>query len=153
MKTSRILIGMVCVALVILVPLLARRAADARKEQATLSMMRELAATWFVWLSEQVVEDPESRSGWVIRPGSVEEPETALAGYLAELPREDGWGNPLDIRVGGERSGYGYRVSSSGPDGVFTPSLDRPFSYADCGDDIVWADGFFVCYPKSIRLN
>ena len=154
MKTSRILIVMACVALVTLMTLVTHRAAEAEKERVTLELMCHFGAAWFSWLTDQVVEHPEFSANWSLAsPGSVEEVQSSLRDLLGELPSEDGWGNPLDIQVSGEDSGGGYWVRSAGPDGVFTTAMDGVFRGAECGDDIVWADGFFVCYPPGISVS
>lgn len=72
--------------------------------------------------------------------------------YLTNLPRTDGWGNPLEIRVyRGERTAGVLAVRSAGADGLLQASCCEvgPFDSSDAAADLVWVDGVFVRWPRS----
>ncbi|HLF56159.1 MAG TPA: prepilin-type N-terminal cleavage/methylation domain-containing protein [Thermoanaerobaculia bacterium] len=77
--------------------------------------------------------------------------------YMKEVPAKDGWKN--SYQYGFEASGNVlapniFAIVSGGNDGSVTawPSTALtvgPFTPTDYGQDLVWADGFFVRWPGS----
>jgi hypothetical protein len=73
--------------------------------------------------------------------------------YLAELPRTDAWGHPLEICV--DRANvkthahYVLGVRSAGADGRFDGEeyAVGEFDRADANHDLVWLDGYFMAWP------
>lgn len=62
--------------------------------------------------------------------------------YIKELPRDDGWGRPLEFITGDQT----YKISSLGRDGE--PSGFAPHSTTDFDCDIVYQDGTFLQFPE-----
>ncbi|MCH9650678.1 MAG: hypothetical protein K0U98_20760 [Deltaproteobacteria bacterium] len=82
---------------------------------------------------------------------SFEEIENLLVpSYLEAVPRDDGWGHPLEIRVVAEGGAeHLFFIRSPGRDGKFSGQSYESYRFSpkDLDHDIVWADGFFVCWP------
>lgn len=83
---------------------------------------------------------------------SLEEIEALLVpSYLEAVPTQDGWGHPLEIRVAthGETENL-FFIRSPGRDGKFTGQSYESYRFPaeDLDHDIVWADGYFVCWPS-----
>lgn len=72
--------------------------------------------------------------------------------YIAELPTTDGWGHDLEYRldVANPLTEQVMAIRSPGRDGAFAATSYTVADFApDAFDeDIVWADGFFVRWPK-----
>jgi hypothetical protein len=73
--------------------------------------------------------------------------------YLAQIPEKDAWGNPYEVRVNTDnlmaRTVIGIR--SPGRKGYFSGDVYKieGFDPTDFDQDIVWADGAFVRWPKT----
>jgi|SRR5580693_9495873 hypothetical protein len=72
--------------------------------------------------------------------------------YIAAIPETDGWGHPYEFRLNtqdpdAERV---MAVRSAGADGVFsgTTYAIGAFPAAQADQDLVWADGYFIRWPK-----
>jgi hypothetical protein len=74
--------------------------------------------------------------------------------YISELPRTDGWGNPLELCLleGGDGDAdHAIGARSPGADGAFEGDVYTVggFDPDDVGKDVVWLDGFFVRWPQA----
>jgi hypothetical protein len=72
--------------------------------------------------------------------------------YIAEIPRQDGWGHDLEFCLERQaiREAYYAGVRSPGRDGSFEGDeySNGPFPHAEPDRDVVWMDGFFVTWPE-----
>jgi type II secretory pathway pseudopilin PulG len=68
--------------------------------------------------------------------------------YVRSLPRLDGWGTELDVRIDGESSFY--IVRSAGSDRVFQKQPYRFGATQDFREDILFSQGNFLQYPEGI---
>lgn len=82
--------------------------------------------------------------------------ELLVPDYLEDLPREDGWGHPLEYRLNRRNAAEsaaapGIFIRSPGSDGVFEGDsyTVEGFAMGDFSRDVVWADGTFVRYPQA----
>jgi type II secretory pathway pseudopilin PulG len=66
--------------------------------------------------------------------------------YIRTLPRFDGWGTELDVRVNGDQSLYALR--SAGSDRSFELRPYTPGAVRDFESDIVFSNGNFLQYPE-----
>lgn len=74
--------------------------------------------------------------------------------YLDHLPEVDAWGHELEFAVEYDLLGFTVAgIRSPGRDGVFEGDeyLLGPFARDAFDEDIVWANGYFVRWPKRIR--
>ena len=132
--------------------------------------MRNVGTAMMSWLTDQIVDLPgdyytasdapvtpkqPEPLDWSDCPSvSAEELEALLVPtYLLELPREDGWGNELEFcleRHDYSRSTLVVGIRSCGRDGVCQRAdyVAGSFEALDFDEDLVWADGFFVRWPK-----
>lgn len=68
--------------------------------------------------------------------------------YIRKLPRLDGWGTELDVRIDGESSLY--IVRSAGSDRLFQKQPYRFGVTQDFQEDILLSEGNFLQYPEGI---
>lgn len=131
--------------------------------EETLNRMRDAGTAMFSWVTDAVADQewPASEAGedegpaaWTRCPSiSYEELEDLLVpDYIAELPRTDGWGNPLELCLDREPTPgdeYLAGIRSPGRDGSFEGDTYRegPFPTEDLDRDPVWINGFFVRWP------
>ena len=119
------------------------------RQKRTMSDIRTIAGAWEARAAES---DSYSAAGFTYPTGLVtyDTLQTRLApGFIASVPRVDGWGNPLEFSTEGKV----YAIRSPGRDGVFegtSYSMDSTTS-PDC--DIVYSNGAFIRYPESLQTN
>ncbi|MEK6372655.1 MAG: hypothetical protein AABO58_08160 [Acidobacteriota bacterium] len=101
-----------------------RTAMQRSNEKQTMAAMRDIATVW------------EARSETSHRY-AVED--------LKDMPRLDGWDNPMELTA----SGNEYRIRSYGSDDRRDVKLIEG-SHTDFARDIVYANGAFVAYPEGI---
>lgn len=107
------------------------------------------------------LESYRADQGRLPAAGSIDELAAALEpGYLPEMPRTDGWDNPILYACSAQGSTAapggacdGYRLVSPGRDGVLEHEepADYPgeaFAPTDYDRDVVFADGLFLQYPQ-----
>ncbi len=138
--------------------------ADRAASRRTMNALREVGQAMANWATDELdrpgwTEPAEKQApagaNWSLCPRiSYEELQAVLVpGYLEELPRQDGWGHPLDFcldRAAG-RMHFAMGVRSPGRDDRFEGS-----DYAKLGKfhpalvdrDVVWLDGLFVTWPE-----
>jgi hypothetical protein len=76
--------------------------------------------------------------------------------YIQEVPTNDGWGNPFDYRWSTNvLSSQVIGICSKGRDGAGCSGTYTmgPFNATKYGEDIVWADGFFIRYPAGAKTQ
>lgn len=150
-------------ALLIACPVLALETApDVAPAKRTVQTLREVGVAMFSWLSEQppAATTPQPAEpatiDWASCPSvSAAEAATRLVPeHLAELPRFDGWGHPLEfcLRTDVAAPGaFSIGVRSPGRDGKFEGTV---YTVGELGKnafdrDLVWIDGYFVTWPGS----
>ena len=76
--------------------------------------------------------------------------------YIQKVPDNDGWGKAYEYRYAGSPLAEKVMgIASGGRDGVIKGGSYTmgPFTTTDYGQDIVWADGFFVRYPAGAAVK
>ena len=139
------------------------------KQKRTVGDMRDVGASWFSWLTDQIGAAAAGQQPGLWTPGDL----TMMVGggdallsqlyvsstmfYIQEVPNRDGWGNnyeyyqadtPLAVQV--------MAIFSPGRTGGGTLQGEYnmgPFLTTDYDQDIVWSDGFFVRYPAGARID
>ncbi len=138
------------------------------KQKRTVGDMRDVGASWFSWLTDQIGAAAAGQSINIWNSGFANE---TLSGdgllqsylyisstmfYIQEVPNRDGWGNnspylysgnPLTAQV---MAIFSPGRDNSGIKGIYTMG---PFLTTDYDQDIVWSDGFFVRYPAGARVD
>ena len=142
------------------------KAADPRR--VTLDTIREVGRALYYWAVDVAGEreahpqaDGKPREQpptvrWNDCPAVTYEEARSLVvpRYLAELPRTDAWGNPLELCV--DREGVKAKgqlvlgVRSAGADGKFDGNVYTvgAFDRAQLDHDLVWLDGYFIAWPQ-----
>ncbi len=148
---------------------------DAEKQKQTLADIRNLGTALFSWLTDQtaaaLVEQQEEKGtkppegrGDGTQPKTIdiqnyplisrEDLEDNLVpSYLAAIPETDAWGNPYEVRVNTDNlmAKTVLSIRSPGRKGYYSGDVYKigGFDPTDFDQDIVWADGFFVRWPKN----
>lgn len=142
-----------------------KAATDPRR--ATIDTIRAVGTAIYSWVVDRAGEreaapvaegkpaEPPPSYRWSDCPAvSYEEAQKLLVPrYLAELPRNDGWGHPLEVCI--DRKGVGkhghlvFGVRSAGADGRFDGDTYTvgAFDHTLLDHDIVWFDGYFIAWP------
>ena len=135
------------------------------KQKRTVGDIRSVGTAWFSWLTDQVGAASAGANQYSFSfTGSDMDGDGLLSTlyssasmfYIQKVPNNDGWGNayhyaaaltPLEDKVMG--------IRSQGRDGDFATSTYTmgPFVATNYGQDIVWADGFFVRYPAGAQVD
>jgi hypothetical protein len=130
---------------------------DAAKQRKTVADMRNLGSALFSWLTDQVgagAAGQQAAMDLALYPdiSRAELRELLVPQYIIEIPELDGWGHPYEIRLNAQDvlARNVMSIRSPGRDGrysadVYTMGEIEP---ADYDQDIVWADGYFVRWPK-----
>ncbi len=75
--------------------------------------------------------------------------------YIANVPSNDGWGNPFEyyLMTSDLLAARVMAIRSPGRDGRYAASnyTFAGFVSTDYDQDLVWADGVFIRWPKSAR--
>lgn len=137
--------------------------ADIAAAKATIDAMRTTGKALFAWLQAHPVAAAPAAAqpgvpavDWAQCPAiSYDEARQLLVPeHVAEVPRDDGWGRPLELclrRSAHEPPGaLSIGVRSAGRDGTFEGSTYTPgaFDALDFDRDVVWLDGYFVTWPQ-----
>jgi hypothetical protein len=131
---------------------------DASAQRRTVADIQNVGTSMFSWVTDQVgaaaagqqpvdlAKYPEVSSYAALK-------QLLVPKYIREVPERDGWGNPYEYRLNVKNPTAGASVMcirSPGRDGKFSgPTYAvEAFPRDDYDRDIVWADGFFVQWPK-----
>ena len=157
----------------------AQSGAAADPLQATAKTLREVGSAMYFWsvdtAGERAAEpaadskaaaakseqQPAATVRWSRCPAaSFDDVQKLLVPrYLAELPRTDGWGHPLELCMDREgvkaHAHYVLGVRSAGADGRFDGDeyTVGAFDRADLNHDMVWLDGYFVAWPLRPQVH
>jgi hypothetical protein len=130
---------------------------DADRQKETVAAMRQAGDAMFAWLTDRVgASAPGSAMLDVagIPVSTFAQLEKLLVPrYIRKLPMNDGWGHPFEYRLNLRNLASGadvMSIRSAGRDGRFsaTQYAVEAFPQSDYDHDIVWADGYFVAWPK-----
>jgi hypothetical protein len=153
------------------------QAADPSK--ATVTTLREAGVAMFYWAADlpggskgeaEVETKADPAPAAAAEPATVrwsrcpamsydEVRELVVPRYIAELPRTDAWGHPLEFcvdREGAKNHGhFALGVRSAGADGRFDGDEYKvgAFDLADVNHDLVWLDGYFMAWPMRQPSN
>ena len=126
---------------------------------ATVAALRSVGAGMFNWLTHQdgvpmTAMEPDAYDWSGCAPISHEDARALLVPeFVAELPRTDGWGHPLELCLWrpGHPRGHLMGVRSPGRDGEFEGKeyTAAAFPPAEADHDLVWMDGYFVTWPEA----
>jgi hypothetical protein len=137
-------------------------AAPSEPARDTVTTIRNVGTALAMWLVDNVErpftteEEAPASIDWSKcepltdeRAADLLEPE-----YIAELPRVDGWGHPLELclhQSAAPTAVHAIGARSAGADGIFEGDLYEvgPFDPRDQDRDVVWVDGFFVRWPQA----
>ena len=127
------------------------------KQKRTMGDMRDIGTAMFAWVTDMA---QGSAAGAVVNLANYTDitqanlEATLVSQYIQEIPTFDGFKNPYayfletDLTVLGTAT-YIMAIRSQGKDGtVGTTYTSGGFEPTDYGQDIVWAEGFFVRYPQ-----
>ena len=135
------------------------------KQKRTVADLRDTGTAWMSWLTDQVGAASAGASTKIYL-GSLHTPvdyadllsylhPSQTFFYMQEVPQVDGWNYPIVFAasLGGLTSSAVMMSCSTGRDGAqnATCASDwavEPFVSTDYDQDIVWADGYFVRWPK-----
>ena len=127
---------------------------DAKKQERTVSDIRNVGTAMFSWLTDQVGSAAAGATVNLVSYPKISREDLVkilVPQYMQEVPARDGWGNPYDyhLNTGNPLAQQVMTVRSPGRDGVFSTEdyTVEGFSRGDYNQDIVWADGFFVRWP------
>jgi type II secretion system protein G len=132
------------------------------KQKRSMGDIRDSGTAWFAWLTDQY--GAAAAAGAPATKYTVPAAYTyatlvkdLVPQYIQELPEKDAWGNKMLyfreptatlLTVPNVMA-----IGSTGRDGVATYAVTGPvtsgfFDPTDYDQDILWADGFFVRYPR-----
>lgn len=139
------------------------------KQKRTVAELRNVGTAWMSWLTDQVGAAASGAAKNYDATGFSEPSYVELFGYLhpestffymQEVPQFDAWSYPL--RFGQADSLVASNVlilCSGGGDGVLIDDTCTKnyevgaFVATDFAQDLVWADGYFVRWPTSVRTS
>ena len=133
------------------------------KQKRTVADMRNTGTAWMSWLTDQV--GAASAGGTKVYKASSYSSVTysTLFGYLhpsddffymQEIPQRDGWEGEYVFAIDYDLVQSSVMIICSGGRGkTITGGCKKtwnvsPFIATDYNQDIVWADGYFVAWPK-----
>ncbi len=122
----------------------------------TMHDCRIIGNAWMAWVTDELSAPPAGADVFRTEdypPSSYEEmKEKLVPDYIEEVPRTDGWGHPYEFRVAWDdpMATHVYLIRSPGRDGKFADAKYEGGSFEpdDFDQDIVWADGFFIRWPR-----
>jgi prepilin-type N-terminal cleavage/methylation domain-containing protein len=139
------------------------------KQKRTVADIRDVGTAWMAWLTDQVGgASAGAAAGVKIYNGGLHtdlayanlfnylHPSTTFF-YMQEVPQLDGWN--YEVKFGASLNDLASQdavmiICSSGRGGALTANdctrawNVEPFVSTDYDQDIVWADGYFVRWPK-----
>jgi len=137
------------------------------KQKRSVADMRNIGTAMFSWLTDQVgaaaAGADEAPTEVVISDYSDGSLDAAgLAAYLSpryiqEIPDLDGWKNGYEYYLLADTPlvEHVMMIRAAGRDLAFDGDTYTfgAFDPTDYGQDIVWADGFFVKWPQNIKVD
>lgn len=135
------------------------------KQKRTVADLRDTGTAWMSWLTDQVGAASAGASP-KIYTGSLHDAVTysdlfnylhpsSTFFYMQEVPQNDGWNHEISFAASldGLTSSAVMMSCSKGREGNATAGCNtdwtvEPFVSTDYDQDIVWADGYFVRWPK-----
>lgn len=137
------------------------------KQKRTVADLRDTGTAWMSWLTDQVGAASAGASGKTYL-GAVHDPINydVLFGYLhpsdtffymQEVPQNDGWNHEIlyAASLANLTSSAVMMSCSPGRNGALLQGTTcdqdwevAPFVSTDYDQDIIWADGYFVRWPK-----
>ncbi len=134
------------------------------KQKRTVGDMRSVGTAWFSWLTDQVGAAAAGANtySWTFATTmtGTDLLSTLYASssmfYIQKVPDNDGWGKSYEYRYAGSPLAEKVMgIASGGRDGNIVGGnyTMGPFTTTDYGQDIVWADGFFVRYPAGAAVK
>lgn len=137
------------------------------KQKRTMGDMRDVGTAWFSWLTDQI---SAAAAGQSQKTYDLSVLTTQLTGdelletlfpnttffYIQDVPNKDGWGNDMEYYYAGSPlASQVMAIRSPGRGGTFagTSYIVGPYNATLYGEDIVWADGFFVRYPSGAQVQ
>jgi len=138
------------------------RAEEAETAKATVQTVRNAGVAIMTALAKRVpadTQDPVTPDpfDWAACPAVSYDQlvETIGAQPTADIPRQDGWGNPLEFCLKIDRNAppatrFVAGIRSPGRNGRFEQSQYKrgPFAFSDFDRDVVWLNGFFFSWPQ-----
>jgi len=137
------------------------------KQKRTVADVRDTGTAWMSWLTDQVGAASAGQSGpkVYVTTGFSQVSYSELFNYLhpsstffymQEVPQLDGWNGPLAFgaNITALVNSSVMIICSAGRKGVPEGTCHsnswsvQPFVSTDYDQDIVWADGYFVRWPK-----
>lgn len=130
---------------------------DQKAQKRTLTDMRTTGTALYSWLTDQVGAAAAGQEQHVdlgnyslTSHGAMT--KLLVPQYLEKVPQLDGWGHPYEFRVNVADllNRQLMSIRSPGRNGKFSVDVYEtgPFEPDDFDRDIVWADGYFVKWPK-----
>jgi len=133
------------------------------KQKRTMADMRITGGAMFSWLTDQVGAAAAGQSSTLIDLSDYGGEKTVadlravlVPNYLQEIPAKDGWKSSYDyfLKTSDPHSRNVMAIRSTGrdsqPEGsdIYTVTGFEPTDY---DQDVVWADGFMVRWPESLK--
>lgn len=129
------------------------------KQKRTVVDMRRVGNAWMAWAADHAAgtagESGLAEGGSYdfgsleVELSPAELADRLVPSYLPELPAQDGWGHPFELRA--TTDGAVLAMRSPGRDGLYEGSryTVAPFALDDYDGDLVWAEGFFIRWPSA----
>jgi len=125
----------------------------------TVAALRDVGAGMWNWLTNQdgvpmsAMEPDVYDWNECAAIAHEEARELLVPEFVADIPRTDGWGHPLELCLWrpGHGRGHVMGVRSPGRDGKFqgTEYVALAFPLSEVDSDMVWMDGYFVTWPQA----
>ncbi|MEM9290203.1 MAG: type II secretion system protein [Acidobacteriota bacterium] len=131
------------------------------KQKRTMADERMIGTAMMAWLTDRTGAAAAGANNFSLADYSavdVTEVQSELVPqYIQIIPEKDSWGTDYDYYFNNTfvSADKVMAVRSKGRDGLSTGDdyTVGPFSPTEFGNDIVWADGFFVSWPRGVRLE
>ncbi len=128
---------------------------DVRAQEVTLERIQVLSRALLSWFTDSAgaaaAGQSRANAGEIPLSGPEEFREFLVPRYIEEVPSMDGWGHPLEMRLNPDLSAGGnvFLIRSPGRDGEYSGDSYESYAFPpkDFDHDIVWSDGFFICWP------
>jgi type II secretion system protein G len=125
------------------------------KQKRTVADARNVGTAEMSWLTDQI---SAAAAGWTIASYTAASAATVsnklVPQYIQEVPQKDGWKNAYTYWL--ETTNFAKKtimaICSQGQDksGCSADTNAGGFEPTDYGQDILWADGFFVRWPQKL---
>jgi hypothetical protein len=140
-----------------------KEALDRSAQRRTVADIRNVGTAMFSWLTDQVgaaaagqpqneMAGKKTTIGEYTPIPRAELVKLLVPKYLQAVPEKDGWGHPYEYYLlqGDTMAKRVMSIRSPGRDGKFDADEYQlgPFDPDRFDEDVVWADGYFVCWPQ-----